>query len=146
MRVYIRVCLWSVWVTFLIFWAEFYLKLTKVLDNISFYFSIFFSQNNFNFYWHSIVNFTHIILSNSLEITISAAKNGISSQKKWKIGFKDISCQIILLYLALKPTQFPLKKCLFHLSQTSITRKIHQKTKNHYFHSMIPIKILQKSA
>ena len=58
------------------------------LGQYLFLFKHFFSQNNFNFYWHSIVNFTHIILSNSLEITISAAKNGISSQKNEKSDSK----------------------------------------------------------
>ena len=35
--------------TYLIFWAEFYLKVTKVLDDISFYLSIFFLKTTLIF-------------------------------------------------------------------------------------------------
>ena len=75
--------LWLFW----IFLTEFYaVKLSNVLERMISLFILAFFQIwiDFNFYWHSIVNITQIILSNSLEITFSAAKNGISSKKKMK--------------------------------------------------------------
>ena len=120
---------------FFMFWYR-----QKIVDNISFYFNIVFQiWIDFNFYWHSIVKFTQNHLK-SLKTSFLLPKM-VFQVKKWKDGFKDILHQIILLYLALKPTQFLMEKCLFHLYQTSKREIPRKKIKNHYFLSMISIRI-----